>query len=83
MAVSVSRRGLAAAALFSLWLTTTPVAHGQPAPVPAPAEADLDPEAPLADLPDLGVAWPDLSKAPVEHAVAAAAVQRPVGAGGQ
>src|SRR5436190_18409975 len=37
----------------------------QTAPPPPPAQppdaAELDPNAPLAPLPDLGVAWPDLS----------------------
>ncbi len=41
-----------------------------PAPVPqqpAPAGSDmLDPNAPLAPMPDIGVAWPDLSKLPPE-----------------
>jgi translocation and assembly module TamA len=43
-----------------------PPAQSTPAPTPAPAPTDqfLDPAAPMADLPDLGVAWPDLNAAP-------------------
>ncbi len=81
MAVSVSRRGLAAAAVFGAWLAAVPLARAQasdPAPAPsAPAAlpaGELDPNAPLADLPDFGVAWPDLSKAPPEPVDPAAAV---------
>jgi translocation and assembly module TamA len=33
----------------------------QPAPTAPPDAAELDPNAPLAPLPDLGVAWPDLN----------------------
>ena len=32
----------------------------QPAPLPPPDAAELDPNAPLAPMPDLGVDWPDL-----------------------
>jgi translocation and assembly module TamA len=46
------------------------VAQVRPAPAtgnPAPPEPlQLDPQSPLAPLPGLGVAWPDLSKAPEE-----------------
>ncbi|WP_294322129.1 BamA/TamA family outer membrane protein [uncultured Sphingomonas sp.] len=37
---------------------------------PAAPETPLDPGAPLADLPDIGVAWPDLSTAPTDPALA-------------
>ena len=40
-----------------------------PAPQPPPDAAELDPNAPLAPLPDLGVPWPDLK--PSETAPAA------------
>ena len=76
MAVSVSRRGLAAAAFLSLWMAAVPGA-AQTVSVPAaPPAADgtLDPDAPLADLPDLGVAWPDLSTAPAAPTDAVATV---------
>jgi translocation and assembly module TamA len=32
-----------------------------------PDSTDIDPSAPLAPMPDIGVAWPDLSKAPPEE----------------
>ncbi|MEO5866803.1 MAG: outer membrane protein assembly factor, partial [Sphingomonas sp.] len=35
---------------------------------PAPTAGQLDPQSPLAPLPGLGVAWPDLSAAPPEPA---------------
>ena len=38
-------------------------------PTQPPADnADIDPSAPLAPMPDIGVEWPDLSKAPPEPA---------------
>ncbi len=46
---------------------------------PAPQETPLDPNAPMTDLPDIGVAWPDLSTAPADP-VATAGPQR---AGGE
>ncbi len=46
---------------------------------PAPQETPLDPNAPMTDLPDIGVAWPDLSIAPADP-VATAGPQR---AGGE
>ncbi len=45
----------------------------------APQETPLDPNAPMTDLPDIGVAWPDLSTAPIDP-VATAGPQR---AGGE
>ena len=78
MAASVCRRGLRAAAGFSLYIMAAPAA-GQVAPIalgqtPAPVDPvpTLEPMAPLADLPDLGVAWPDLSVLPDEPVDAAA-----------
>ncbi|MDJ0277183.1 autotransporter assembly complex family protein [Sphingomonas sp. 2R-10] len=38
---------------------------------PAPQETPLDPNAPMTDLPDIGVAWPDLSVAPADPATTA------------
>ncbi len=51
--------------LFSAaWLAVAgPAAFAQDVP--------LDPDTPLADMPDIGVAWPDLSSAPGETATAA------------
>lgn len=42
-------------------------AFAQPPPTP-PDSADIDPSAPLAPMPDIGVDWPDLSKAPPDQA---------------
>ena len=70
-----------------LWLTIAPfpalaqVAQPTPPPVVAPTTAvpappgtaDLDPSASLDDLPDLGVAWPDLSQAPAGEDAASTA----------
>ncbi len=46
---------------------------------PPPPDQTLDPQAPLAPLPDIGVAWPDLStpSAPVESGQVTAAAERP------
>lgn len=41
----------------------------------APDETQLDPNAPLAPLPDLGIDWPDLDKAPAEPADPAASLE--------
>ncbi|MFA5964944.1 MAG: BamA/TamA family outer membrane protein [Sphingomonas sp.] len=44
-----------------------PPATGSTAtPTPSAATGQLDPQSPLAPMPDLGVAWPDLSSLPVE-----------------
>ena len=61
-AVTVRAAMFAAAAVIPVLMPSTARAQ---APVPTPAaqagEAPLDPSAPLAPMPDLGVAWPDLS----------------------
>lgn len=59
-------------------------ARAQTAPAPAPVQiptpptADtpmsLDPNSPLAALPDIGVAWPDLANSPIDPAATVAAV---------
>ena len=49
-----------------------PVTQAAPPTVPTPAE--LDPDAPLAPLPGLGVDWPDLAAAPPEPVDPAAPV---------
>lgn len=69
MAVWV-RRGLIAAAGFGL-VWSAPAFAQAATPTPAPpstpqSEVPLDPDAPLAELPDLGVAWPDLNAAPAD-----------------
>jgi translocation and assembly module TamA len=47
------------------WLAFAgPMARAQTPP--AEQETPLDPTAPLADLPDIGVAWPDLATAPTD-----------------
>lgn len=52
--------------LAAAWLALTPLPLlAQTAP-PAPAEDALDPAAPLAPMPDIGVDWPDLVAAPAE-----------------
>src|SRR6476661_3125538 len=54
-------RLLCAAAATGLWSAQL-VAQISPAALPAPPDpAELDPNAPLAPMPDLGVAWPDLN----------------------
>ena len=78
-------RGLIVAAGFSIWAAGVPAVAAQSAPAPAappPAAPavdaqELDPSAPLAELPGLGVAWPDLSQAPAEAADVAAATAAP------
>jgi translocation and assembly module TamA len=66
MTVRVHRHGVAAGASFLLACALASALPAQTVPAPPPPEPELDPNAPLADLPDLGVAWPDLSKAPAE-----------------
>src|SRR5438552_19152924 len=55
-------RLLCAAAMLPLasaaWAQTAPPPQPQPQP---PDAAELDPSAPLAPMPDLGVDWPDLN----------------------
>ncbi|UIJ46851.1 autotransporter assembly complex protein TamA [Sphingomonas cannabina] len=62
MSAFVRRHSVWAAASLAL----TPLsAVAQETPQPPPAAQDaLDPTSPMAPLPDLGVEWPDLSKAP-------------------
>jgi translocation and assembly module TamA len=55
---------LLCAAAAAAWSPAAALAQPTPPPAPAPQPppdaAELDPNAPLAPLPDLGVAWPDL-----------------------
>lgn len=70
MAVWV-RRGLIAAAGFGMvWCAPALAQTAAPVVPPSPPATDvpLDPEAPLADLPDMGIAWPDLNAAPADPA---------------
>lgn len=61
------RRGLIAAAGYGMvWSAPALAQSAAPPPAPANTQAPLDPDAPLADLPDLGVAWPDLNAAPAD-----------------
>ncbi|MFX5956652.1 hypothetical protein ABTF01_19870, partial [Acinetobacter baumannii] len=77
MLVLASHGALACAVAGWLWAAAPPPA-APPAPAAstsqAPAKPDpdapmLDPDAPLAPMPDLGVAWPDLSKTDATAAV--------------
>ena len=66
------RRRAGAGAVLSLILCS-PAAFAQDMPASPPAERELDPTAPLAELPGLGVDWPDLAAAPAgEDEVSAA-----------
>ena len=76
MALSVERRGALLVAAGIFYAGCAPIgaaAQVRPADLPsAPPAApsstsgQLDPQSPMAELPGLGVAWPDLSKAPEE-----------------
>jgi translocation and assembly module TamA len=50
-----------ALAVLALLCAAPSAAQDQMSPA-SPQETPLDPEAPIADLPDLGVEWPDLAK---------------------
>ena len=43
-----------------------PATSSTATPTPTPSTGQLDPQSPLAPMPDLGVAWPDLSALPPE-----------------
>ncbi|MGH6615432.1 autotransporter assembly complex protein TamA [Sphingomonas sp.] len=67
MSLSVGRRGALFCAAAGLFVVVTPCAHAQDsAGTIAPDAGRLDPNSPLAPLPDIGVDWPDLSVAPDE-----------------
>lgn len=69
MSLSVGRRGVSlAAAGFISVLCPRAIAQVSPGEPATPPMAPLDPQSPMAPLPGLGVAWPDLSKAPEEPA---------------
>ena len=77
MSLPVGRHGAMYGAAVFLLAVTAHDARAQVAPpaAGAPDETQLDPNAPLAPLPDLGVDWPDLSKAPVEAPDPAASLE--------
>jgi translocation and assembly module TamA len=63
--MGVVARLLCAAATAAL--ACAPAVAQQPAPQASPPDsADVDPSAPLDPMPDIGVPWPDLDKAPPE-----------------
>jgi translocation and assembly module TamA len=65
---NVRRSAVAALSVVASALMLTSAAHAQTVP--------LDPESPMAPLPDLGVEWPDLNKAdPISPTVEAAPAQ--------
>ena len=67
MASAIGRLSAFAIATATLSISTIPAARAQVAPA-----TELDPTAPLAPMPDLGVDWPDLSAQPDDPATAAA-----------
>ncbi|MES2058381.1 MAG: BamA/TamA family outer membrane protein [Pseudomonadota bacterium] len=67
MSVSVGRCGALLCAAAGLFVIVAPCAHAQDsAGIAAPDAGTLDPNSPLAPLPNIGVEWPDLSAAPDE-----------------
>jgi translocation and assembly module TamA len=79
--LSAAAFGLCAGPLFA---QAAPAQQQQPPPRPA-AQPELDPNAPLAPLPDLGVDWPELNAKDTSlspQAPAAAAQQAPTEASG-
>ncbi|MDP1025848.1 BamA/TamA family outer membrane protein [Sphingomonas sp. KR1UV-12] len=66
------RAGRLAAGASIILVAWAPAVAGAQAPV-ASAGVPLDPDAPLAPLPGIGVDWPDLSAAPTDDATAATA----------
>lgn len=73
--VTGARRCCAAAA--SAFVSGPLLAQAIPPPAPTPPDAaELDPNAPLATLPDLGVAWPELNAKDTAQPVAAETVSQ-------
>ncbi len=59
---------LLCAAASAVFATSPALARQDPQPPPSPpASPEVNPSAPLAPMPDIGVDWPDLSKAPPEE----------------
>ena len=81
MKPDVGRRGMLFGVAAGMMFVSAPAAGQGSAATPASGTAggELDPDSPLAPLPDIGVDWPDLSVAPAATPVAradAAAVTR-------
>ncbi|MEH3036847.1 MAG: BamA/TamA family outer membrane protein [Sphingomonas adhaesiva] len=74
MTPEVGRRGMLFGIAAGMMMVSAPTA-GQGVATPAVPDAELDPDSPLAPLPDIGVAWPDLSAAPVAQPAAQADTQ--------
>ena len=53
---------------------TAPAVAQTPARTPTDTPMSLDPNSPLAALPDIGVDWPDLASAPIDPAATVAAI---------
>ncbi len=69
---------LLCAAAWTCGVPGTAFARQSPAatqPPPAPEAPDLDPAAPLAPMPDLGVDWPDLGSEPAQSPIKQAPTQ--------
>jgi translocation and assembly module TamA len=63
MSILFQRQALAAAlSLSSLVFFPAGVAGQEAVPIAPPVEAPLDPTSPMAELPDIGVDWPDMGE---------------------
>jgi translocation and assembly module TamA len=61
MLIPFQRRAFAAAlSLSSMMILPSGAAGQESAPPSPPIEAPLDPASPMAELPDIGVEWPDM-----------------------
>lgn len=75
---SSRRRGAALAAIVSFAVTPWGLSAAR-AQTPPVAEPALDPDSPLDEMPDIGVAWPDLNAAQEEEASPTGAAQTEAG----
>lgn len=69
MVFRVRRAGFCAATALLAVVASNAAAQGVPVPSASPSPSpspSLDPNAPLAALPDIGVAWPDLAATPAD-----------------
>ena len=74
MPIPPKRVRTATALAIPLFLLCTGPARAQPVdPVPVASPAPLDPASPMADLPDIGVDWPDMSESLGDKGTVAAA----------
>ena len=70
MSSNLQRGQLTSAFAFSIMMFCNGLARAQTAePVPVSDPAPLDPNSPMAELPDIGVAWPDMSESLGEKTV--------------